>query len=383
MNKYFIEQINVSDNEYKIVELNIKNNNIKVGDLLFSYESSKSTFDAISEIDGFLYINPDVKLNFEYKIGTLIAVTSINKLSQNEIENIFKSDSISSDTIQKNDQIVITKKAQILIDKYNIDISKLKDVSVITEDLVQNLVTKRKFGNDFQDISFYYSNEMMNYFAIKPKKLAIIGAGKASLQLLDAIMSSGSHFPVVFYDNNENLTSQTLLNIKIKSTISTDVILSDFQDGLFDEIIISFSGDIMNREKIFQDLKKLNLPLANVIHKTALISNYTNLGVGNLIFANTRIGPFTHLGDNNVISAYCNIEHHNSIGSHNTFGPTVVFSGSCTVGDQNRFGTGIFIEPNVNIGSKCIIASGLTILNNIPNNKLVRKISKLEYKDIN
>jgi hypothetical protein len=122
MNKYFIEQINVSDNEYKIVEINIKNNNVKVGDLLFSYESSKSTFDAISEIDGFLYFNPDVKLNFEYKIGTLIAVTSINKLSQNEIEDIFKSDSISSYTIQKNDQIVITKKAKILIDKYNIDI---------------------------------------------------------------------------------------------------------------------------------------------------------------------------------------------------------------------------------------------------------------------
>jgi acetyltransferase-like isoleucine patch superfamily enzyme len=383
MNKYFIEQINVSDNEYKVVELNIKNNNVKVGDILFSYESSKSTFDVVSEIDGFLYFNPDVKLNFEYKIGTLIAVTSINKLSQNEIEDIFKSDDISIDTIQKNDQIVITKKAQILIDKYNIDISKLKDVSIITEELVQNLVTKRKFDNDFQDISFYYSNEKMNNFTIKPKKLAIIGAGKAALQLLDAIISSGSHTPVIIYDNNENLTNQTLLNIKIKSTISTDVILSDFQDGIFDEIIISFSGDIMNRERIYQDLKNNKIPLGNVIHKTALISSYTSLGVGNLIFANTRIGPFTHLGDNNVISAYCNIEHHNSIGSHNTFGPTVVFSGSCTVGDQNRFGTGIFIEPNVNIGSKCIIASGLTILNNIPNNKLVRNISKLEYKDIN
>lgn len=178
MNKYFIEQINVSDNEYKIVELNMKSSNVIVGDILFSYESSKSTFDVISEIDGFLYFNPDVKLNFEYKIGTLIAVTSIDKLSQNEIEDIFKSDNISIDTIQKNDEIVITKKAQILIDKYNIDISKLNDVSVITEDLVKNLVTKRKFDNDFQDISFYYSNEKMNNFAIKPKKLAIVGAGK-------------------------------------------------------------------------------------------------------------------------------------------------------------------------------------------------------------
>jgi acetyltransferase-like isoleucine patch superfamily enzyme len=382
MNKYFIEQINVSDNEYKIVELNMKSSNVIVGDILFSYESSKSTFDVISEIDGFLYFNPDVKLNFEYKIGTLIAVTSIDKLSQNEIEDIFKSDNISIDTIQKNDEIVITKKAQILIDKYNIDISKLNDVSVITEDLVKNLVTKRKFDNDFQDISFYYSNEKMNNFAIKPKKLAIVGAGKAALQLLDAIISSGSHSPVIIYDNNENLTNQTLLNIKIKSTISTDVILSDFQDGIFDEIIISFSGDIMNREAIFQNINKYDIPFANVIHKTAIISNYTNLGVGNLIFANTRIGPFTHLGDNNVISAYCNIEHHNSIGSHNTFGPTVVFSGSCTVGDQNRFGTGIFIEPNIKIGSNNIIASGVTLLSNVFNKKLVKNLAKYDVRDL-
>jgi acetyltransferase-like isoleucine patch superfamily enzyme len=381
MNKYFIDQINVSDNEYKVIDL--KNvTNINKGDLIFSYESSKVSFDVLSEESGYIYFNPNIKINLQYKVGTLVALTSDDPLTTNDLENYFLSDVIVNNNISLNENNRITKKAQVLIDKYNIDPSLFKDATVITEEFIQNLITQKKFINDFQDISFYYSNKAKNIFINKPKKLAIIGAGKAALQLLDAVLSSNTHTPVVIYDDNKSLNNECLLDIKINSNINPLNIAEDFNNGLFDEIIVSFSGDITNREKIFNDLMLLNIPFANIIHKSAIIGNYTTLGVGNLIFANTRIGPYSVIGNNNVISSYCNIEHHNSIGSSNTFGPTVVFSGSCTVGNQNRFGTGIFIEPNVTIGSNCIISSGLIIVTNIPNKKLLRNTNKIEIKDI-
>ena len=382
MNKYFIEQINVSDNEYKIIELNTKNKKVNAGDLLFSYESSKATFEVFAESSSFLYLNPYVNVDSQYKIGTLIAVTSETDLSQNEIDEFFKTEDVPIATSETSLNSIITKKAQLLIDKYNVDITKLPLVAVITEDIVKELISKKKFGKEFQDISFYYTEESNNYFKKRTKKLAIIGAGKAALQLLDVVISGDIHTPVLIYDDNESLSNQSLIGIKIKNTISIDDIIKDFQEQLFDEIVISFSGDIVNREKIFQQIISNNIPIANIIHPTAIISNFTTIGVGNLIFANTRIGPFANIGDNNVISSFCSIEHHNSIGSHNTFGPAVVFSGSCTVGDQNRFGTGIYIEPNIKIGSNSIIASGLTLLTNVPSNKIVRNNNKIEFKDI-
>jgi len=383
MNKYFIDQINVSDNEYKILYLKDKTNIIIKGDLIFTYESSKASFDVLSEEAGYIYFNPEIKVDLEYKVGTLVALTSQVPITLGEIENYFHSDIIVNNNTSVSEYQNITKKAQILIDKYNIDPSLFKDEIVITEEFIQNLITQKRFINDFQDISFYYTNKSKNTFFNKPKKLAIVGAGKAALQLLDAVISSNTYIPVVIYDDNKSLNNEFLLDIKINSNLNPLNIVEDYNNGIFDEIIISFSGDIQNREKIFNELMLLNIPFANVIHKSAIISNYTTLGVGNLIFANTRIGPFSIIGNNNVISSYCNIEHHNSIGSNNTFGPNVVFSGSCTVGDQNRFGTGIFIEPNVTIGSNCIISSGLIIVTNVPNKKLLRNTNKIEFKDIN
>lgn len=382
MNKYFIEQINVSDQEYKIIEIRTENKKIEVGELIFSYESSKATFDVISESAGFLYLNPNIILNSQYRVGTLIAVTCTNSLSEVELNDLFKLDVVTETKISPNQQSIITRKAKALIEKFQIDISNFENIPVVTEEIIQSIISKRKFENDFQDISFYYKKESLTFFKQRPKKLAIIGAGKAALQLLDAVISSNSHTPVLIYDENKLLYKHELLGIKIKNTIDVEVISKDFQEKLFDEIIISFSGDIVNREKIFNELLINNIPIANVIHPTAIIGNFTSIGIGNLIFANSRIGPFAMVGNNNVISSFCSIEHHNSIGSHNTFGPTVVFSGSCTVGNQNRFGTGIFIEPNVKIGSNNIIASGITLLTNIPDKKLVRNLAKSEIKNI-
>lgn len=376
MKEFKIEQINVSDDMYVISEI-FEGNDRKInkGEILFSYESSKSDFEVIAESDGWVQINPNIEIGKEYSIGTVIAIFDENKPVD---LSVFEEKEKSSDL--KSDDVIITKKAKALIDKLNIELEEFKGHEIINESLVKSALVKRKFTKEFQDISFYEKKENNKYFPTgRKKRLAIIGAGKAALQVLDAVESTNQHEIVLFYDNNGK---DQLLGIPIKTYNDSEEIAKDFKKNEFEEIIISFSGNIDARKSLFQELKRLDVPFTNVIHKSALISRYVKLGLGNLIFANTRIGPFTEIENNNVISAYTSIEHHNYIGSNNTYGPAVIYSGSCSTGNNNKFGSGVFIEPNVKIGDNCILASGVILTFKVPDKTIVQNKNKFESRKL-
>lgn len=381
MIKYYIEQINVSDSDYLLTSIYGKSGDkIKEGDLIFSYESSKADYDVESNMNGYLYFNPNIKEQKKYKVGVLIAIVSENEIT--DIDEIFIDGMQLNSAKQIDANKTISKKALKLIEENNIDVNTIEG-EIINEEMVLNLLNKTGNTASFQDIKFYYepSNLTKKFEIKKNKKLAIIGAGKAALQLLDAVIDASYHIPTVLYDNNEALKGKQLLNIPIKP-LALDIILADFKKGEFGEIIISFSGNINNRKYWFDLLKQNHLPIANVFHPTCHISNFVEIGVGNIFFAFTRIGPFVEIGDNNVVSSYCSIEHHNVLGNHNTFGPSVIFSGSCTIGSEVKFGTGIFIEPKVKIGNNAIISSGCIVQRNIPNNSILRNNNNFEIKPI-
>ncbi|SMP31780.1 acetyltransferase [Chryseobacterium profundimaris] len=381
MNKYFIEQINVSDNEYLITSILFQNGDkVNKGEVIFSYESSKADFDGESDHEGYIYYNPTLALRKNYKIGYLLAVVSEDQIT--DFSNIFTENNSTEPEsgIDINQDRIITKKAQKLIEENNIDPGVFTE-EIVSEEIVSDYLSKNR-KHTFQDIGFYYSGILDFKINSGKKRLAIIGAGKAALQLLDTVFELKNINPVVLYDGNQDIIGKQLLGIDIKQ-LSIENIIKDFKDQVFDEIIISFSGNITERKKWFDLLKENDLSIANIFHPTCIISNFVNLGEGNIFFANTRIGPFVEIGNNNVVSSYCSFEHHNKLGNHNTFGPSVIFSGSCTIEDEIKFGTGIFIEPRVTIESNSIIASGCIVQRNIPAHSILRNTTKFEIKKIN
>jgi sugar O-acyltransferase (sialic acid O-acetyltransferase NeuD family) len=381
MATYFIDQINVSDSEYVITAINDNLSSIEKGQYLFSYESSKTTFDVVAEESGFLYFNKNIKIGNAYKVGTPISVVSKHKLQDLRLNEIFENIS-KNDILENEENQIITKKAIKLIEEFKIEKNVFSDFEVVNEDIVQNYISKNIFSRDFQNISFYYAPQNDSFFKKHLKRLAVIGAGKAALQVLDTVISQNLYEIVVYYDSNPKLSNCSLFGIPIQNHLEIDKICKDYESGIFEYIVISFSGDIEKRREIFELLSSRNIPFSNIIHPTTVIERNVIIGNGNLFFANTRVGPFTVIGDNNILSANCSIDHHNYLGSHNTFGPSVCFSGSCNTGSSNKFGTGIFIEPNVSIGNQCIISSGVVLSRNINNRCLVRNLNKIEIKDL-
>lgn len=372
-----IEQVNVSDDEYKLVELFYESGDkINKGDHILSYESSKTVFEYQATENGYIFLNPDLEINESYPIGYKVAVISDIELSDNDQKAIFLSLNNSEEKIEY--EVNFTKKAAKLFQQSDIDVSYFRGKDIVTEGHVLEVIKANELSAATH-ISNFTERKSVNIKKNQgSKRLAVLGAGDAALQLFDATCSSDKYEIIAFYETNQEYKYETLFGIEVKKVESINQIINDFKDNLFDEIIISFSGNIEARTMIFNQLIEANVKIGNVIHSTAIISENVVMGVGNLIFANTRIGPFSIIGNNNVISANCSIEHNNILGDGNTFGPAVVFSGSCVVGDMNRFGTMIGIEPFVKIGSNSVIGSGLILTRNIDNNKLVRSLSKFE-----
>ena len=370
-----VEQINVSDDTYKLHEICCESGKkVNKGDHLLSYESSKSVFEYEASDVGYFYLNPNIKLDEFYETGFLLGIIADKKMGEDDLKQVFAKDEASNDGLD--DKVKITKKARELIKKNGIELSDLGKLKIITEKNVKDFINKN--DKSYTNLNTFQSTSIEVTGNDQRKRLGVLGAGKAALQLADAAYSSDEWIINGFYETNESYSLKKLLNINVNKICDVNDIAKDFKNNLFDFFIISFSGDIHARKNTFSQLIKLNIPFANVFHKDSIISKTAKIGTGNIIFANARIGPYCKLGDNNVISAGCSIEHNNELGNNNTFGPGVMYSGSCITGDNNKFGTMVGIEPNVNIGSNNIISSGLIVNRNINDNQLVRNLSKIE-----
>ena len=367
-----IEQVNVSDEQYMIVELLVEEKAfVEEGDHLFTYESSKAAEEVEAPVSGYVSLNIETKIGEEYRVGYVVL----------EINQEYSPLSPSDGQVMNNDKLNFSKKALDKILKYNIAQDNFMHLDFVTEADVNEFLSN--IGDNKSTMQEFTNAKLGGIFeTIGDKRIAIVGAGKAALQVFDAIYSTKGYKIEKFFDTNTNLHHKSLLGIPVICVESLSEISESYKRDEFDEIVISFSGDVVARSELFDELQSMGIPFANVIHSSAEISPFAKIGVGNLIFRGVRIGPFSIIGDNNVISARCSIEHNNLLGSGNTFGPCVVFSGSCKVGDHNKFGTMISIEPNVTIGDDNIIGSNLNMIRNIKNNTLVRVDEKLIIKNI-
>ena len=362
-----IEKINVSDDQFLLTALYVHSGDkVEKGDLLYSVESSKASMDVEAPCGGYLFFADGIDENKEYPANSLVAQIVDNK------ENPFKkAQSIpvekdketkpSAETV--NQDVIITDEAGKLLEKFRIDAAEIGS-SFISKWDVLAFINRRDQGN------FGYNTTI--------KRVAVIGAGHAAIQVLDLISHLDGYVAVCLYDDTPEKQHISLYGVPVRGLVNFMGIKKDYAEGAFDCIINSVGTSIEFRKKCYDELTALGVPFCNLIHPTVVIGQNVLMGTGNIIHALSHIGPNTIIGNDNYITAQTSLEHHNVLGSHCTFGPGVKMSGTVTIGDCTRFASGIYVEPYIEIGENCIIASGTVITNNIPDRVVVRNANKLE-----
>lgn len=354
MHKYFIEQINVSDDEYKLTEIFIDNPYVKQGDVLFSYESSKATFEVVAEENGYIYFNSKIQLGQSYKVGHLIAVVTFDEMSTDQLDELFHNKVEVEEVVLSPSDQIITKKAKLLIQKNNIDLNAFISEKVVSEEIV-----------------LQYLNVEKSSYSESTNQILIIGGRGGAKMVIEAIRSIG-YFSIKGIIDDALVVGDEVLGVKVLG--GQKELLKLYSLG-FTNLVLSFTSlsELRIRELKYKELKALGFKFPNIIHRRSTVEPSVKMGEGNIILANSMLGSDVAIGDINFINTGAIISHDTTAGLNNHFAPNSVLAGRIIIGKNNLFGMCSTVYFDTIIGDNNTIYNGVNVFNNIGNDNLLKK----------
>ena len=340
--------LGVNDDEAVLTNcLKPSGSQVQKGELVCLVETSKTSLEVEVNKNGFIYFV--LSEGNVVEEGKLIAVIAEDR--DFDLQHYLKTK--TGRESQNEETISITKKAEILLKRYNIDSNEIKNITgridekVVNDFLLERSSRNRRIGLD------------------SVKRIGVIGgvSGGGALITIDAIADTVGQIATCIFDENPVFHGQSVLGVPVVGGIdSLDKLILD---GKVDAVVIAFNRDLKERQNVYEVLSSKGVPFVNVIAKSAQIRSCVTIGTGNVILSGVYVGACSVIGNNNFISANVYLEHGAILGDSNAFGPLVSTSGNVTIGSSVRFGTGIFVEPEISIGDYSSIASGSIITKNV------------------
>lgn len=198
------------------------------------------------------------------------------------------------------------------------------------------------------------------------KKIIIVGAGGFGRELLQWIKDINQVKPTWeiagFLDDNLHALDEYEHDTPIIGTIK------DWQPKEDEVFALAFGSPELKR-KIVEVLKAKRAKFANIIHPTAMLSEFAHYGEGLIMF------PYSKLSCNSTVGDFVTILS-TMIGHDTTIGDYTVISGGCNIvrnvviGNAVFLAAGVSIAQDINIGDNCYLGLGSVVLKDVqPNSK--------------
>ena len=201
------------------------------------------------------------------------------------------------------------------------------------------------------------------------KKILLIGGGGHCQSCIDVIEDEGTFYiEGIILDKLKN--SKALNGYPILGDESS---LSKYMKKT--KNILIAVGQIKNfniRKKIFTKLKNLGANFPIIKSSRAYLSKYSRLGEGTILMHGSIVNSNSQIGSNCIINTNALIEHGSLIGDHCHISTGAIINGEVTVGSGSFIGSGAIIRQNVKIGKNVIIGFGKRIMEDIPDNALIK-----------
>lgn len=341
----------VSDDMYTVVDIYVSTGEmIEKGDLLFCYETSKTSIDIEAPESGFVHFT--ISKNDKIEAGQEIAIISDSK----EIPATLLKKNIA-ETKQQNENIKISKAANALIEKHKVDITVFKEKTIInTEDVQQYLHQSQP--NPFKEMTF-------------DKDDVIIYGGGGHAKMCIEIVSQSKEYSVKGIIDDNLPISETVFGIPV---IGTGLDIDHFIVNGLQKAIVGV-GAILNRSvknKIFNLLKSKHLEIPTIIHPTAMVEPSVILGEGNQVMQGAIVGSEVKVGDNCILNSGSIISHDTLIGDNTHITPGAIIAGGVSIGNNSVVGMGTTVFLGVKIGDNVIIPNGMDVFSDIVSNTVIK-----------
>ena len=193
------------------------------------------------------------------------------------------------------------------------------------------------------------------------KKLLIWGAGDQGLVTLECALAMNAYEQIDFLEIKEKGRRKIINHTVFKESEFDKVV------KLYDEVIVATGSNDLREEKI-KMLLAFGIPLATIVHPTALISSSAKIGSGTTILANVIININTKVGIGCIVNNGAIIEHDCMVGNYVNICPKFAMAGHSSIGYKSYLGIGSTVIDDIRIGNRVTVGAGAVVVSNISDN---------------
>lgn len=199
------------------------------------------------------------------------------------------------------------------------------------------------------------------------KEIIIVGAGGFGRELLQWIKDINNITPTWkikgFIDDNPCALDGYPCGHKVISTITKWIPTQN------EEFAIAIAEPHI-KEKIISLLKSKGALIANIIHPTAKICDYSEHGEGVVMYPYSSIGPNCKVG-NHVTLLSSGLGHDAVVEDFTTISSSCGISGHTHIGKRAFIASHAIIPPGRSVGDDAYVGAGSVVIRNVPAGKKV------------
>ena len=186
----------------------------------------------------------------------------------------------------------------------------------------------------------------------------ILGAGGHAKTVLDILLLCGCKV--------DGLTDTRVGGNCLGFPILGDDSILEQLGGGYAAMGIGNVGNPELRNRVYTHARDCGFVFPNVIHPTAVVSDFAKLEDGIVCAAAAVINPAASVGRLAIINTGAVIEHDAVIGRGVHIAPHAGVMGAAAVGEDSFCGAGSIIAPGVHVGKNCIVGAGTVVLADLP-----------------
>jgi sugar O-acyltransferase (sialic acid O-acetyltransferase NeuD family) len=118
------------------------------------------------------------------------------------------------------------------------------------------------------------------------------------------------------------------------------------------------TGDSTTRHKVYNEIVRLGLALARIVHPMAYIARSAVIGDGAIIYPGVFVGPYAQVGANVLLNAQVVVGHDARLDESGVLSPGARLYGHAVCGTAAFLGTGASILPKVSLGAYSKLSAG-------------------------
>ncbi len=194
------------------------------------------------------------------------------------------------------------------------------------------------------------------------ERIFIFGASGHGKVVADAARLQG-FVVTAFFDDNPVLWQGNFFELPVVG--GHELLLAWCRENNVKAGVVAIGNNI-TRHSLAQELLKIGLQMATVVHPTAVVAASVRIGQGSVVMAGAVVNPDTVVGDHCIINTGAVVDHDCHLGEGVHIAPGCQLCGGVTVGEESLIGAGTTVIPGIRIGAQAVVGAGSTVIHEVP-----------------